>query len=143
MRFTAFLIALALVPSSARAADDAPRRLLQEICAAVGAEAMLASVDAYASEESLQPEEIAEALGAADALAERGYCDAAAAAAGAPLAACAAFKAASGQGHVLDVAFARGRLFARPPRRAASPSGARFGGSFLVLGGPGLSLVPQ
>jgi len=143
VRLTAFLIALALVPSSARAADDAPRRLLQEICTAGTTQAILASVEAYTGSENLQPGEIAEALGAVDALAERGYCDAAAAAARAPQAAFAVFKAASGQGHDLDVAFARGRLFARPPRRAAGPSGARFDGSFLVLGGPGFSLVPR
>ena len=143
MRLTAFLIALALFPSSARADDEAPRRFLQEVCAAGGTQAILAIVEAYTRNETLQPNEIAESLGAADAQAERGYCEWAAAAADAPQTAFAAFKAASGQGHDLDVAFARGRLFAKPPRRAGGSSGARFDGSLLVLGGPGLSLVPQ
>lgn len=143
MRFTGLLLALSLLPATANAAEDAQRRLLQELCASGGVEAMLERVEAYAGEENLPPADIAEALGAADALSERGYCRAAGAAEAAPQAAFAAFKAASGQGHELDVAFARGRLFAKPPRRGAGPAGARFDGSFLVLGGPGLSLVPQ
>jgi hypothetical protein len=132
-------LALSLVPTTAWAAGDADRRLLQDICASDDTAAILDAINGYERDELLPPDAVAEALGAADALAERGYCRSATL----PSEAFAAIRAESLEGDRLDVAFARGRLVAKPPRSAAAPSARRFDGSFLVLGGPGQPLIRQ
>jgi hypothetical protein len=132
-------LALTLVPATAWAAGDADRRLLQDICASDDTAAVLDIIEGYERDELLPPDAVAEALGAADALAERGYCRSAAL----PGEVFAAIRAESAEGSQLDVSFARGRLVAKPPRRAAVPSAGRFEGSFLVLGGPGQPLIRQ
>jgi len=114
----------------ARAAQDSTSELANAICAAANVDAVAAAVASVATAEELTPERIAEAFGVATFLADLGRC---------------ANRQAIADGFAyfkkgkdpdpLDLAFASGRVVAKPEGGTASAE--IYQGSFAMLGTAG------
>ena len=132
MRFLFLLPVAALLSAPAMAADDPVSRLADEVCAAKDVQGMSDLVYRYISYDRLEPHEIAEAFGVATFLGDLGRC----ASQQAILDAFFLFKKGKEEA-VLDVAFARGRIAAKPANGPSPAAGGTFQGSFVALGTAG------
>ena len=128
--FAALIIGLGAVLPSA-ASDDPVNSLAGAICAAADFNSISALISQTQTENPMQPEEIAEAFGVAAFLADLGRC---------------ANRQAMADSFVLykkgknisalDVAFAQGRVAAKPASSASAVTGT-YQGSFVALGTAG------
>lgn len=127
-----FAFGLTLVLSSAHASDDPVSRLANDVCGARDLQGVNELVYRYISDDRLEPAEVAEAFGVATFLGDLGRC----ANRQAMLDAFFLYKrdkdAAS-----LDVAFAQGRVAAKPANGPSANTGGTYQGSFIALGTAG------
>ncbi|MEQ1756381.1 MAG: hypothetical protein ABL973_19855 [Micropepsaceae bacterium] len=125
-------ICLTMIVSTARASDDPVSRLANDVCGARDLQAVNEIVYRYISDDRLEATEVAEAFGVATFLGDLGRC----ANRQAMLDAFFLYKrdkdAAS-----LDVAFAQGRVAAKPANGPSASNGGTFQGSFIALGTAG------
>ncbi len=132
MRFLLLIPATLLISSLAIASDDPISRLADDVCAAKDVQGMSDIVYRYISYDRLEPQEVAEAFGVATFLGDLGRCvsqqDI--------LDAFFLFKKDK-DATVLDVAFARGRIAAKPANGPSPATGGTFQGSFVALGTAG------
>ena len=127
--FTALALGLS---STANAAEDPVSRLANDVCGAHDLQTINSFVYRYISDDRLEPAEVAESFGVATFLGDLGRC----ANQQAILDAFFLFKKDKDT-TTLDIAFARGRVAAKPASSASSNSGGKFQGSFVALGTAG------
>lgn len=135
MKLSAPVIAVTLalcLSGLATGAGDPVSRLANDVCGAHDLQTINTFVYRYISDDRLEPEEVAEAFGVATFLGDLGRC----ANQQAILDAFFLFKKDKDIS-ALDIAFARGRVAAKPASSPSSGSGGKFQGSFVALGTAG------
>lgn len=128
----AVILSLSTLTLPTIAADDPQSRLANDICLARDLQTINDMVYRYISDDRLEPVEVAEAFGVATFLGDLGRCTNRQAILDAFFLYKKDRDAAS-----LDVAFAQGRVAAKPASGPSANSGGTYQGSFVALGTAG------
>lgn len=129
LRVGLLLVAIAVTPVGA--ADDPVSQLANDVCAAADLKSINDLVYRSISDDRIAPEEVAEAFGVAAFLGDLGRCTNRQAIVDSFV-----LYKKDKDPNKLDVAFAKGRVAAKPPSNAAEESGLYLG-SFVALGTAG------